>query len=234
MDRYAHTVVEELSEALDRLPELGGDRPSRERQAATGTDGNFLPSFLPKSLPRPAASADRRIASDRTEALNRSIAGAPANPSEQGLACTHSHSIASTGVDGNRTHQALRQQRLNGFEDRGTHQASGHSLRTLGNVSFKRRAASRLAQASAPAMGASIGAMRIDLFIGQWRAAHSPRDQPSKRRDAGEFAANDELMDRLRALVGNHAFQVKHVANSTVIYCNATRAQDFAGHSCRL
>lgn len=32
-----------------------------------------------------------------------------------------------TGVDGNRTHQALRVQRLDGFEDRGTHQASGHS-----------------------------------------------------------------------------------------------------------
>jgi len=30
-------------------------------------------------------------------------------------------------VDGNRTHQEPRQRPLNGFEDRGTHQASGHS-----------------------------------------------------------------------------------------------------------
>lgn len=34
--------------------------------------------------------------------------------------------IAATEVDGNRTHQASRGRRLNGFEDRGTHQASGH------------------------------------------------------------------------------------------------------------
>jgi len=33
-------------------------------------------------------------------------------------------------VDGNRTHQAPRKRRLNGFEDRGTHQASRHSLRS--------------------------------------------------------------------------------------------------------
>ena len=35
---------------------------------------------------------------------------------------------AATGVDGNRTHQRLRVQPLLGFEDQGTHQASGHSL----------------------------------------------------------------------------------------------------------
>jgi len=32
-----------------------------------------------------------------------------------------------TGVDGNRTHQVPREWHLNGFEGRGTHQASGHS-----------------------------------------------------------------------------------------------------------
>ncbi len=37
------------------------------------------------------------------------------------------HRVAATGVDGNRTHQAPRKRRLNGFEGRGTHQVSGHS-----------------------------------------------------------------------------------------------------------
>ena len=47
-----------------------------------------------------------------------------------------------TGVDGNRTHQGLWVQPLNGFEDRGTHQASGHSL----GPSENRRAAAEARQ----------------------------------------------------------------------------------------
>lgn len=37
----------------------------------------------------------------------------------------------ATGVDGNRTHQSLLVQQLNGFEGRGTHQASGHSPKRI-------------------------------------------------------------------------------------------------------
>ena len=75
MDRYSHTVMGELSEALEKLPALGGARPERERQAATGTDGNFLPTFLPKNLPTPAASAEHRIASRCTLRLVRISSG---------------------------------------------------------------------------------------------------------------------------------------------------------------
>lgn len=54
MDRYSHTVMGELAEALDRLPDLGNEVPAR--QPATGTDGTSLPISLPKSLPIQAAS----------------------------------------------------------------------------------------------------------------------------------------------------------------------------------
>ncbi len=43
----------------------------------------------------------------------------------------------STGVDRNRTYQGLWVQPFNGFEDRGTHQASGHS-QVLGDASMRR------------------------------------------------------------------------------------------------
>jgi len=37
MDRYSHTVLGELSDALSALPELSAATPEREQQRATGT-----------------------------------------------------------------------------------------------------------------------------------------------------------------------------------------------------
>lgn len=55
----------------------------------------------------------------------------------------YSCGVSYTGVDGNRTHQAPRIRRLNGFEGRGTHQVSVHSLGGL-----RRRTVPRLAYLS--------------------------------------------------------------------------------------
>ena len=42
-----------------------------------------------------------------------------------------------------------------------------------------------------------------------------------KRRDANQFAPNDELVDRFRPLIGGHAFQIEHVTNVTALDADA-------------
>src|SRR5262249_27716810 len=49
MDRYSHTVREELSDALDVLPDLTG--PAREAVRATGTDGGHVPTTIRPDIP---------------------------------------------------------------------------------------------------------------------------------------------------------------------------------------
>ena len=123
MDRYSHTVIGEQATALDALPDLSS--PLTRTQLATGTDGKSLPPGLPTL----AASAALRTASHCTEDSNVKKKGPRASAYNHGASGTSLHQSASkctTGVDGNRTHQAPRQQRFNGFEGRGTHQASGH------------------------------------------------------------------------------------------------------------
>ncbi len=129
MDLYSHTVREDQRDALQALPDLGGDKQAPERLRATGTDAR-LPLCLPKNLPTPVASKDTPIASRCTEGEVTRDRHIPEPPENIGKSCTSLHAVASdcsTGVDGNRTHQGRRKPPLNGFEGRGTHQASGHS-----------------------------------------------------------------------------------------------------------
>ncbi len=138
MDLYTHTVIGDLADGLNALPELSSRKPERERLRATGTCDvapKSLPPGLPKSLPiclpTRAASQTSPVASQCTKTVNDSGVPHQENPVEQGASCAPVHRVApqcTTGVDGNRTHQTPRKRRLNGFEGRGTHQASGHSL----------------------------------------------------------------------------------------------------------
>jgi len=75
MDRYSHTVIGELSDALTALPNLAPNQESEsDRLRATGTCDearDFLPDFLPKNLPNPISSQKTRVASRRTLGKNR-------------------------------------------------------------------------------------------------------------------------------------------------------------------
>ena len=51
MDRYSHTVIGELSDALTALPNLDGTSPEQTRQRATGTHGDI--SGQPVEPPSP-------------------------------------------------------------------------------------------------------------------------------------------------------------------------------------
>ncbi len=99
MDRYSHTVVSELSDALDCLPEL--DRPEPERQRATGTCDiapKSLPIGLPKSLPTQAASQPSLSASRCTEAAVTRDCHQHGNPAKIGVSCTSLHPDASDDI----------------------------------------------------------------------------------------------------------------------------------------
>ena len=64
MDRYSHTVLGELSDALSALPELSAGDSQLERQRATGTCGDRpigLPTGLPNSLPKRGSLKNRSV-----------------------------------------------------------------------------------------------------------------------------------------------------------------------------
>ncbi len=110
MDRYSHTVVGELSEALDALPELSPGMSERERQRATGTCDiapKSLPPGLPKSLPTRAALKPSPVASHCTTPANEADLSHQEDSTEQVVSCTSVHPSAphctSNGEGGIRT-----------------------------------------------------------------------------------------------------------------------------------
>ncbi len=129
MDRYSHSALSDLRDALLVLPRLS-EVPDQVRHRATGTTGKLLPNRLPNFLPTPATSPGPRPASG---CIVASIHGDEANAPEPvgigktGYSSRRSASVRATGVDRNRTCQEPRERPFNGFEGRGTHQESGHS-----------------------------------------------------------------------------------------------------------
>ncbi|GAF82713.1 unnamed protein product [marine sediment metagenome] len=68
MDRYTHSVLGDLSDALGVLTDLAPTKPEEQRQRATGTDGRSLPLYLPSgatSKGTPAAPVCTRDAVPR-------------------------------------------------------------------------------------------------------------------------------------------------------------------------
>lgn len=101
MDRYSHTVIGDLADGLDALPDLSPNKPDRERQRMTGTCDiapKRLPTCLPKSLPiclpTRAASQTPPVAAQRTKAANESGVSHQETPVNQGASCTSAHRVA--------------------------------------------------------------------------------------------------------------------------------------------
>jgi len=135
MDRYSHTAIGEAAAALSALPDLSSS-PDRQRQRATGTyDAQSRPADMSAAMSELVASRASRPASGCTESV-KDADGREEDPSTKGASKgskTHFPAPScTTGVDGNRTHQEPRERPLNGFEGRGTHQASGHPQRHYG------------------------------------------------------------------------------------------------------
>src|SRR5262245_8923649 len=64
-----------------------------------------------------------------------------------------------------------------------------------------------------------------------WKRAQfstGARHRDLERAAAGELASDDQLVDALRSLVGDHGFEIQHVAHRTVIESDARRAQEVA------
>ena len=106
MDRYSHTVIGDLIDGLDALPELSPSKPESERLRATGTCDiapKSLPTSLPKSLPiclpTRAASQTSPIASQCTKVANDTDMSHQENPVEQGVSCTPVHRAAPACTD---------------------------------------------------------------------------------------------------------------------------------------
>ncbi len=132
MDRYTHTVVGELSEALDGLPDLSSDGPVPDRKRATGTCDiapKFLPLSLPISLPTPAASETPRRASDCIQPGNATGSSRHENPEKTGAKRTSVHAAASDCNRRRRDSNPRDSCEPNGFQDRRL-QPLGHSSTT--------------------------------------------------------------------------------------------------------
>ncbi len=97
LDRYSHTVIGDLADGLDALPELSPCTSERECQRATGTcdiTPKSLPLCLPISLPTRAGSEQLPVALDCTKAGNDSRMSQQDNPAKQGVSCTSVHRAA--------------------------------------------------------------------------------------------------------------------------------------------
>ncbi len=97
MDRYSHTVIGDLADGLNALPELSPGKPERERQRMTGTC-DIAPKTLPISLPTRIASQTSPVASQCTKTANDSAVSHQENPVGQGVSCTSVHPVASRCV----------------------------------------------------------------------------------------------------------------------------------------
>ena len=110
MDRYSHTVIGDLADGLNALPNLSPSKPERERLRATGSCDivpKTLPLSLPISLPTRAASQTSSVASQCTKAENVTSVSHQDKPTKQGASCTSVHPVASrcTRSSGGADHQ---------------------------------------------------------------------------------------------------------------------------------
>lgn len=127
MKSYARVLGGGLAQAAERLPDLAvGPAPQREQQRATGTEG---------AAPVPPPTGGRTGGRNCTEPAKTGSdepRGEVAGLAAGGSQVIDTHGFAVTGVDGNRTHQTLWVQRLNGFEDRGGEAVSADGSKQLG------------------------------------------------------------------------------------------------------
>ena len=125
MNSYARTLRDSMPDAIARLPDLAAVSSEAAKAVGTYAPGPFRKS-APKSAPNGVPFDSRRFA-----AVQRSGEGGQREP-DTISGCKNRDKRAPggaskrTGVDGNRTHQGSRLRPFNGFEGRGTHQASGH------------------------------------------------------------------------------------------------------------
>ena len=97
MDRYSHTVIGDLADGLNALPNLSPSKPERERLRATGSCDivpKTLPLSLPISLPTRVASQTSPVASRCTKTANDRSVSHQEYPTKQGASCTPLHRVA--------------------------------------------------------------------------------------------------------------------------------------------
>ncbi len=99
MDRYTHTVVGELSDALAALPELDAADPNADRLRATGTDEKSMVSSMAFHMAERGASTLSPSASARIEAGESAEGRGYTERQENGIPCTSIHSGASCCSD---------------------------------------------------------------------------------------------------------------------------------------
>jgi hypothetical protein len=137
MDRYSHTVLGELSDALSALPELTTTGRERESEKATGTYDSG-PNSLPLSLPTRGARREPSGSSLCNDGaiLTESACGATADESKTCCASTHCDS-SPNGEGGIRT------------LDTGVHPYDGLANRWFQPLTHLSRAGRRPSSASA-------------------------------------------------------------------------------------
>ena len=131
MDRYTHTALGETAATLSVLPDLSGPRPDGERLRATGTCDDRS-ADMSSCMSESRTSRGLSLASSGMGKVEDAGSTGPCSAAESGSTGPGGHFSAPngiTGVDGNRTHHEPRKRPVNGFEGRGTHQASGHPQR---------------------------------------------------------------------------------------------------------
>ncbi len=109
MDRYSHTVLGELSDALSALPELDATPFEQESVRATGTCGNpqkCLPISLPKSLPKRGARRELSHSSACNDPTQTAKFDRQENPMNIGISCASTRDDAGVFVEQSRLRPA--------------------------------------------------------------------------------------------------------------------------------